>query len=178
MITVFVYDEKQCDPRKCSARKMVQAGVAREVKSVRGIFAGAVLLSPHAETALSPADRAAALRRGLAVMDLTWSNISSFPKVRGAKERALPFLVAANPVNWGRPMELNSAEAVAAALFILGEEPQARELLSNFRYGDQFLALNEEPLRRYARCRDSASVVEAQEEFLPPRPERGNNHNL
>ncbi len=171
MIPVLVYDERQCDPRKCSARKMVQAGVAKEAKSVRNIPAGAVVLSPHAETALSPADRSAALRRGIAVMDLTWTNISAFPKVRGARERALPFLVAANPVNWGRPMELNSAEAVAAALFILGEEAQAKETLSKFRYGDQFLALNEEPLRLYARCNDSASVVEAQAEFLPPPPE-------
>ena len=167
MISVFVYDERQCDPRKCSARKMVSAGVAKEVKSLRSVPSGAIVLSPFATKALSPADKERAKRRGMVVMDLTWANIDSFPKVRNGEERALPYLLAANPVNWGRPMELNSAEAVAAALMIIGETQQAKDILSKFRYGDQFLLLNQEPLERYASCKDSTEVVEAQHDFLP-----------
>jgi len=167
MITVYVYDERQCDPRKCSARKMISSGLAKELRSLRTVPHGAILLSPFAERALSPADRPAALKRGMVVMDMTWANIDSFPHLYGVKERALPYMLAANPVNWGRPMELNSAEATAAALFILGEEEQARELLLKFRYGDRFLTLNREPLQAYALCVDSTEVVETQKQFLP-----------
>lgn len=167
MIPLYVYDEKQCDPRKCSARKMVASGLAKELGHIRAIPSGTIVLSPYAEKAISPADRGIAMRRGITVMDLTWANIDSFPKVRGAAERALPFLLAANPVNWGRPMELNSAEAIAAALYIIGEKEQAHDVLGRFRYGDQFFALNKEPLEAYAACKDSAEVVRVQEEFIP-----------
>lgn len=166
MIPVYVYDECQCDPRKCTARKMVKKGIATEVGSIRSIPVGAVVLDPYAEKALSREDLGRARRRGLVVMDLTWPNIDSFPRPRKAEHRALPFLVAANPVNWGRPMELSSVEAVAAALYIMGEEEQARDALARFSWGEQFLLLNREPLERYAKAATSAEVVAVQSEYV------------
>ena len=121
MIPVYVYDKGQCDPKKCTAKKMLKFGLAKEAKTLSSIPKGAVVLSPFAEKALSPADAYSA-RKGLVVMDLTWTNIEGFPRVRGAEERGLPYLLATKPINWGRPMELNSAEAVLAALVILGEK--------------------------------------------------------
>jgi pre-rRNA-processing protein TSR3 len=39
-------------------------------------------------------------------------------------------------------------------------------VLSKLRWGETFLELNAEPLRRYADCEDSADVVAVQEEYL------------
>ena len=99
-------------------------------------------------------------------MDLTWSHIDSFPRIKEGNERALPYLLAANSINWGRPMELNSAEAVAASLIILGEKEQADSLLQKFAWGEEFLRLNGELLERYAQAADSSEVVRIQDEYI------------
>jgi pre-rRNA-processing protein TSR3 len=144
---------------------MLKFDLGREVKTIGSIPAGAIVLSPFSETALSPADIRHA-RRGLVVMDLTWTNIDEFPRVRKAEERALPFLLASNPVNWGRPMELNSAEAVMASLIILGEKEQADGFLGRFNWAPEFLRLNGAMLDAYSEVTDSRDVIRVQNEFL------------
>jgi pre-rRNA-processing protein TSR3 len=82
------------------------------------------------------------------------------------EHRALPFLVAANPVSYGTPFRLNTVEAFAGALVILGHRERAEAVLSKFTWGHTFLELNEEPLARYADCEDSSGVVAVQQEYL------------
>jgi pre-rRNA-processing protein TSR3 len=38
--------------------------------------------------------------------------------------------------------------------------------MAKFTWGETFLDLNEEPLRRYADCEDSAGIVAIQQEYL------------
>jgi pre-rRNA-processing protein TSR3 len=74
--------------------------------------------------------------------------------------------VAANPVNYGKPFQLSTVEALAAGLVILGEAAQAELILSKFTWGHVFLELNREPLQEYAAARDSTQVVEIQNAYL------------
>jgi pre-rRNA-processing protein TSR3 len=74
--------------------------------------------------------------------------------------------VAANPVSYGRPFRLNTAEAFAGALVILGHQERAEAVLSKFTWGHTFLELNEEPLARYADCADSTEVLAVQDDYL------------
>jgi pre-rRNA-processing protein TSR3 len=144
---------------------MLKFNLGKEAKTIGSIPAGSIVLSPFSQVALSPADIRYA-RKGLVVMDLTWTNIDEFPRIRKAEERALPFLLASNPINWGRPMELNSAEAVMASLIILGEREQADGFLGRFNWAPEFIRLNGAMLDAYAEAKDSKDVVRIQNEFL------------
>ena len=165
MIPILIYDECQCDPKKCTAKRMMKFGLGKEVKALRAIPSGSIVLSPFSNRALSPADIHHA-RKGLVVMDLTWTNIDQFPRAKRVEERVLPYLLASNPINWGRPMELNSAEAVMASLYILGEKEQASEFLGRFNWAPEFMRLNGNMLEDYSKAKDSTEVVAVQNEYL------------
>ena len=165
MIPVIIHDKCQCDPKKCTAKRMLKFGLGREAKTLSSIPSGSIVLSPFSEIALSPADIAHA-KRGLVVMDLTWTNIEDFPRLKGVNERALPYLLASNPVNWGRPMELNSAEAIMASLIILGEKEQAESFKERFNWAMEFIRLNGSMLEDYSKAKDSTEVVRIQNEYL------------
>ncbi len=151
------------DPKKCTARKLASFGLATLHKTTRATPSG-IVLNPFAEQALSPADSQAADR--LVALDCSWETAEQEAFDLGGVHRSLPFLVAANPVNYGTPFQLNTVEAFAGALVILGEREQAEAVLSKFRWGETFLELNAEPLRRYAACDDSAAVIDVQDDYL------------
>lgn len=164
-IRLLAYHAGQCDPKKCTALRLQRLGFMRFVPRPSTLPRGVLLLTPKAERVLSPADASRADRRGLAIVDVSWKR-GTFPAVPQAASRALPFLLAANPVNYGKPFILSSVEALAAALVIFDREDQARAILSKFAWGEQFLALNREPLDAYARASDGAGVLAAQAEFI------------
>ncbi|NYT02348.1 MAG: DUF367 family protein [Methanosarcinales archaeon] len=160
---LLIYHANQCDPKKCSGKKLARFGLARLTRR-SGALRGYLLLSPFSKKAISPEDKGKF--RGLAALDCSWAHAEEVFSTRLADSRALPFLVAANPVNFGKPFKLSTVEALAAALVILGEPAQAEEILSKFSWGQGFLKLNREPLDDYASARDSAQVVEMQMAYL------------
>lgn len=78
----------------------------------------------------------------------------------------VPYLVAANSVNYGRPWRLNCVEALAAAFFICGHEDWAHEVLEHFSYGEPFLEINSQLLKRYAACKDEEEIKKAEATWL------------
>ncbi|WP_122089242.1 DUF367 family protein [Halalkalicoccus subterraneus] len=151
------------DPEKCTARKLARFDLVELHRSDRATPYG-IVLNPHAERALSPADRERSDR--LVALDCSWESAGEALFSMAGEHRALPYLVAANPVNFGRPFRLTTVEALAAGSVILGEREHAESILSKFRWGHTFLELNEEPLRRYAACEDSSEIVAVQGEYL------------
>eukprot|EP01090_Pellita_catalonica_P009232 TRINITY_DN20291_c0_g1_i1.p1 TRINITY_DN20291_c0_g1~~TRINITY_DN20291_c0_g1_i1.p1 ORF type:complete len:252 (+),score=40.35 TRINITY_DN20291_c0_g1_i1:77-757(+) len=135
--------------------------------NIRQSFQG-IILSPRGEKSISREDRDIITRSGVCVIDCSWAKIDSIPfsKLRGGVPRLLPYLVAANPVNYGKPLRLSCAEATAATLFIAGFEEEAMELLNQFKWGHGFESLNRELLRKYSACETSAEVVAVQNEYL------------
>ena len=78
----------------------------------------------------------------------------------------LPLLLAANPVNWGKPGRLTTAEALATVLYLMGRKEQATQVLGAFRWGQRFFELNREPLDAYAAAKSSEELVALQFEFF------------
>jgi len=69
-------------------------------------------------------------------------------------------------VNFGRPFKLTTAEAFAAALYILGEREQSFLVLGKFKWGHTFFELNRPLLEAYSRAKDSSEVIAIQSEYL------------
>ena len=151
------------DPKKCSARKLQRLGHATLHRSARETPPG-IVLNPFADQALSPADAERFDR--LVALDCSWETAEREAFDLDGVHRSLPFLVAANPINYGTAFQLNTVEAFAGALSILGKRDQAAAILETFSWGPTFLELNAEPLERYADCADSDEVVAVQDDYL------------
>ncbi|HID30061.1 MAG TPA: DUF367 domain-containing protein, partial [Desulfobacterales bacterium] len=107
------------------------------------------------------------MKRGVLALDCSWESAKCiFQRRFMGERRALPYLVAANPVNYGRPARLTTAEALASTCYILGDLEQARKIMSLFKWGPHFLTLNWEPLEAYRKAVDAEDVLIAQAEFL------------
>jgi pre-rRNA-processing protein TSR3 len=156
----------QCDPKRCTGRKLHRFSLIK-VLPTSAFFPGLVL-TPQGQQAVSPADLDFVLQSGVCVVDCSWARLNDVPfsKLRGGQPRLLPFLVAANPVNYGKASKLSCVEAIAATLMIVGLPQRAEQLLSKFMWGQNFLLLNAELFEAYAECADSAAVVAAQERLM------------
>lgn len=167
-IDVVVYYTAQDDPKKNTAVRLARRGQARLVEETKKIPDHAVLLNPFAKKAVSREDLQDMRKYGIVALDCSWRQAEeTFPTLQGKmRSRALPFLVAASPAKFGTPFELSTVEAIGAALFIAGEQRQARRILRTVPFGETFLEVNKNPLEDYAACETSAEVVEAQFQYL------------
>lgn len=118
---------------------------------------------------MSIADKGLVDAFGIAGINCSWNRLSEIPfdsMGKGRNQRLLPLLYAANPVNYGRPSKLNTAEAMAATLYLTGYLDEARILLSPFGYGEEFFRINDEALTAYCQCQNSNEVYQVQQEMI------------
>lgn len=156
----------QCNRKICSAQKMVRANKL-SVLHHRQSFHG-ILLSPACTRLLSPADRPTIEQCGLGVIDCSWRRVTAagLRMFSRCRNRLLPYLVAANPVNYGRPYRLNCVEAVAAALHICGCVDEAYDVMDGFDYGNEFFRVNDDLLSMYMACTDSDDMMSKQDRWI------------
>jgi pre-rRNA-processing protein TSR3 len=178
-IRLYVYSTKQDDPKKCTAMQLHRLSKINLVYHIGDIPKNSVLLNPFCQKALSVEDLQAMQTKGLVGLDCSWveakqvfgadNQFDESPKRKGRwrfVDRILPYLLAANPVNYGRPCKLSTAEALAAALYIVGFKKDAEKLLDGFKWGEFFFSLNRELLDAYSEANNSLEVVKIQNEYL------------
>ena len=163
-LRVFVLLLKQDDPHKCSAAKLAKFGLAKALFRVKQIPKESLILNPIADHILLPIDRT---RRNLIAIDCSWEKAQSeFRRNLPGLARRLPTLLAANPTNYAKKHKLSSAEALAAASFILGFKDEAVKLLSLFKWGNTFLTLNNDLLEAYSTASSEEELSEIESQFF------------
>lgn len=166
---LLVYHLGQDDPKKCTARKMERFGLAKIIKRVEKIPRGSVILNPCTDCMFSVRDRDASLKYGIVAVDCSWQEVETvFSRLsRFKNHRYLPFLIAVNPVNFGKPGKLSTLEAFIASLYIIGEEEMAQRLSGLYKWSPHFLTMNKELLDMY-RCSDDPEEIKKKlKEFFP-----------
>jgi pre-rRNA-processing protein TSR3 len=127
---------------------------------------------------LGPDDRKT-IERGASIvaLDCSWKQIDSsleyIAKNTKLEGRTLPCILAANPVSWGKPGRLSTAEALALSLVLIDRWDQAKMIMKPFRFADSFFNLNREPLEAYSKAKSNSELAEIQWEFFD-KPELSN----
>jgi len=165
-VPIAMWDFDHCDPRRCSGKKLSRLGLIKELR-IGSRFRG-IVVSPKAVQVVSPSDRQYILNAGVAVVECSWARLDDVPfsKIASPYERLLPYLLACNPTNYGKPWRLNCVEALAATFYITGFDSYAEKLLSNFGWGASFYKVNRSFFEIYQKCETSADVDAAQQKIM------------
>lgn len=164
---LVLFEFGQNDPKMDSGVRLCRFGLAKSLRPQAG-FQG-IVLSTMTQIPVSAEDREVIETSGLAGVNCSWNRLNeiSWGKLpRKPQHRILPFLVAANSVNYGRPNKLNTAEAMAAALIIVGMRSEAQKLLDAFSWGEEFLRLNEEAFTVYSQAKNARDLRQAEAQLL------------
>ncbi|MDO5819795.1 MAG: DUF367 family protein [Methanobrevibacter sp.] len=165
---VTVFHANECDKRKCTAFKMEKQGKCKIVYKIHQIPRGAVVLNPFSDKAVSYEDRPLVENKGIVGLDCSWNKVSSSASFFSLSKyhRSLPFLIAANPVNFGKPCILSTNEAIAATFYITGFKDEAHHIMDGFKWGHSFIEMNYDLLEAYSDVKTSEEVVKIQNDFL------------
>jgi len=165
---LYVYQMHQDDPRKCTSAKLARFRLVKPVHFMRHIPRKSIVLNPFAKEVIFPGDRPEVERFGVVVVDCSWERAQEvFSKRLGGRSMRLPTLLAGNPVNYGHPQKLSSAEALAATLYVVGFRGEAEKLMSIFKWGHTFIELNRQPLDEYGQASSREEIEGIEREYFP-----------
>jgi pre-rRNA-processing protein TSR3 len=162
----LIYMLHQDDPFKCTAAKLAKFRLAEPVKFISRTT---IVLNPFSEVPIFRHDVIVA--DSVCAIDCSWERTDEVLKhkrfaAQGIRRR-LPALLAANPTNYAKLGKLSSAEALAGALYILGEKELAAKMMDKFKWGHTFLELNANLLDDYADAETEEQVAELEKEYFP-----------
>ena len=165
---LIVYHANEDDPKKCSAKKLAKFGFVKLETNIRKTPKDAILLNPFADKSISKEDLKIAQKNGVLAVDCSWKNAEkSFDFLdKRCNSRALPFVVAANPVNYGKPFKLSTLEAFATTVYILGDVEKAEMMMELYKWGPNFLTLNKEPLEDYRKASNSEEIIKLMKQYM------------
>ncbi|MEM0084965.1 MAG: DUF367 family protein [Candidatus Methanomethylicia archaeon] len=166
MFPLYVWHLHECDPRKCTSIKLKKFGFVKFIKSLKNVYKNSIILNPFSTKILSTLDKPIVRNGGLVVIDCSWKNqdiLNNFKDLYNS--RRLPLFFAANPVNYAKPYMLSSVEAFAAALILLDEMNLAVKLLSLFKWGLNFMSINEKLIKCYINSKNSIELMNLENEF-------------
>src|SRR2546426_1816008 len=106
-IRLLAYHAGQCDPKRCTARRLERLGLMTFVPRPSALPRGAVLLTPEAGRGLLPPGGPPAGRRGPPVVDVSWES-GTFPPGSPAGGPPVPYLPAAETREHRKPVVLPS----------------------------------------------------------------------
>jgi len=152
---------KQDDPRKCSAAKLVKFGLA---KPVTRTASRTLILNPFSKKMLLESDKK--LVNSITGIDCSWNLVTSaFKKSFTGISRKLPPLLAGNPMNYSKLNKLSTVEALAAAVYIMGDFDLTHTLLKKFKWGHTFFELNKNLLEDYSKAKSESEILEICHEY-------------
>lgn len=162
-VPLVMWDFGQCDPKRCTGRRLERFNKLKVIKVQQKCMG--ISLTPSATEFISAGDSELVASRGLGVVDCSWAKLDETPlsKLKSGGNRLLPMLIAGNPVNYGRPNRLTCVEAFAGALYICGLEEEAANVMEGFKWGHNFIEMNEQYLDRYQECQTSDEIRLAEE---------------
>ena len=159
LLKVFML--KQDDPRKCSAAKLVKFGLA---KPVTRTASRTLILNPFSKKMLLESDKK--LVNSITGIDCSWNLVTSaFQKTFSGISRKLPPLLAGNPMNYSKLNKLSTVEALAAAVYIMGDSKLTHTLLKKFKWGHTFFELNKNLLEDYSKAKSESEILEICHEY-------------
>ncbi|KAH9913428.1 hypothetical protein B0H21DRAFT_772961, partial [Amylocystis lapponica] len=139
--------------------RLARLGLMKELK-IGQRFRGIVVSYSQGYSIDQPSDHDLVAENGLAVVECSWARLDE------PHERILPYLVAANPINYGKPWRLNCVEAIAASFYLTGFRSYADHMLSKFGWGPSFWIINQAYIEQYCTCRSALEVQTMQEKII------------
>ena len=142
-IRILCFD--QDDPKKCTAKRLEKFNLSDNHSSFKTLPPMGIVLDPFSTNELNSDDIPLAEVGGIVGVDCSWNKApETFSRLRlmGLEPRSLPSVIPANPVNSGKAGKLTTAEAIASALLICGQNLHAEEIMSIFKWGPAFIEIN------------------------------------
>ena len=142
-IRILCFD--QDDPKKCTAKRLEKFNLSENHSSFKTLPPMGIVLDPFSTNELNSDDIPLAEVGGIVGVDCSWNKApETFSRLRlmGLEPRSLPSVIPANPVNSGKAGKLTTAEAIASALLICGQNLHAEEIMSIFKWGPAFIEIN------------------------------------